>query len=160
MLARFEETDTEVVIKQYQVVGAALAILLNWAFLYRTFLTESGGLLSLFWATVALVVAAALVELRTCRFDSASRYLYIRRHRLLGATTQDISFAEIEGLELTRWGNDKLAIETVTLSTRSKGDIEVACYTVVKDTDANFAGYLQDWLKSKDVAVVLKDILP
>jgi hypothetical protein len=149
MLARFEETDTEVIAKQYQFVGAGFAVVANWLLLWVTFGTESGGLFSLLIATLFLVLAAAVSEIRTCRFDSTTRTLTIRRQRALGTTMLELPFSDFQGFETDRLGNAKLAVEAVTLHSRKRGEIGIAQYYVLRGVGGGFAGYLEDWLKDK-----------
>lgn len=146
MYSRVVETDTEVVVKHYRVLGAAVAILFNWFFVYETFSTESGGLMTLLLATLSLLIAAGLAEIRTSRFDREAQLLEVTTLGTLGPNVVRIPFAEVLGMSLERKGNDTAAVESLTVHTRDNGSIEIAGYVVLKGSGGGLDQYLQDWL--------------
>lgn len=148
MFARVQETDSQLVVKHYRVFGSGLCILLNWALVWETFNTESGGFLTLMLATLVLILAGALAEIRTTVFDRADRTVDIKRHRALGQDVTHLAFDDLDALLESRHGNDTLAVEEVRLTDKQARDFGIASYLVVQGQGGGLRAHLQDWLEA------------
>lgn len=146
MLSRVVETDTEVLVKHYCVLSAAVALVFAWLFGYLTFGTERGGVLTLLLATFCLVLAAGLAEIRTSRFDRTTKTLETTKLGTLGAHVTLIPFADMQGFTMVHQGNKKLAREVMTLHTRADGNFVLASYLVLREEGGDMDQYMQDWL--------------
>ncbi len=148
MYTRVEESDDVTCITSYQLAGAGVAMVITWYFLFLTFASERGGMLTLLLATVALAFCAALAEIRTSAFNTTTQALVQTRKRLLGPEIRTVYFHDIEGFGLRRTGTDKLSVETVSMHTKGQGDMDIGTYLVIKGEGGGLQEYLEGWLRA------------
>jgi hypothetical protein len=146
MYTRVEENDHEVKVIHYQFVGSSLAILVTWVFVYITFASEQGGVLSLLGATLALMVAGSLAELCTTQFDAAHKTVTITRRRALGPVIQTINIADIDKFASHTLGQPQLGVEYVSLQLKDGSSTVIASYVLFRGEGGGLQQYLEDSL--------------